>query len=695
MREAGDRPLVERLAGLLGKQRLLIVLDNLEHLVDAAPQLVDLLAACPGLTMLATSRVVLRLSGEQVYPVGPLALPDSTRPLAPTDVLTQDAVALFVQRAQAADPAFTLTVENAATIVEIVRRLDGLPLAIELAAARVRSLTPPTLLARLSDRLGLLTGGARDLPERQRTMRDTIAWSYGLLSPEEQALFRRLAVFAGGFTLEAAEALGANDTELNVLQGIASLVDKSLLRVADGLGGEPRYLMLETVREFGLERLAASGDAGAVQDGHASWCLAFGRQLTRAIGTMVEDPRWLRRAEAELDNVRAGLGWLDRTGDAEGMLLLAGALQPLWDQRGGRDEAVAWLERGMARGVGLPPRARCEVLGWLGWHLERQGHYERASSLYEERLVLARELGDARAEGQTLHALGVQALHRNRYGQARALIEAARTAYRRVGDDGAAGLTRYVLGVVAYAEGNLAAAAELSEAAVQWRRDNGYVENLSVPLNVLGLIACEQGDPQRATAWLAESLEAWHQDRVENPEVLAESVAAVARLEFCQGRAERAARLYGAAEALSDAAGVPLVVPPRSLYRRHVDDVRAALGVEAFDAAWAAGRALPAGRAVELARADTAASSAKDELPMAGMTKVDSLSPREREVLQLVAQGGTDREIAAALFLSPRTVNTHVANILAKLGVASRRDAAAWARRHGILPAPDKPPRYT
>ena len=209
VREAGDRPLVERLGGLLGERRLLVVLDNLEHLVDAAPQLVDLLAACPGLTILATSRVVLRLSGEQVYPVGPLALPDPTRPLAPTDALEQEAVALFVQRAHAADPAFTLTVENAATIVEIVRRLDGLPLAIELAAARVRSLTPATLLARLSDRLGLLTGGARDLPERQRTMRDTIAWSYGLLSPEEQALFRRLAVFAGGFTLEAAEAVAS------------------------------------------------------------------------------------------------------------------------------------------------------------------------------------------------------------------------------------------------------------------------------------------------------------------------------------------------------------------------------------------------------------------------------------------------------------------------------------------------------
>jgi non-specific serine/threonine protein kinase len=315
--------------------------------------------------------------------------------------------------------------------------------------------------------------------------------------------------------------------------------------------------------------------------------------------------------------------------------------------------------------------------------------------LHEERLVLARELGDAREEGYALHALGVLALHRNRYGQARALIEAARTAHQRVGDDRAAGLTRYVLGVIAYGEGDLAAAAEHVAAAVQWRRDNGYVANLSVPLNVLGLIVCDQGDRQSATAWLAESMEVWHQDRVENREVLAESLAAVARLEFCQGRAERAARLYGAADALSDAAGVPLVVPPRSLYRRHVDDVRTALGVDAFDAAWAAGRALPVGRAVELARANTVASSAKDKLPMVETTKVDALSPREREVLQLVAEGETDREIAAALFLSPRTVNTHVANILAKLGVASRRDAAAWARANGVLPASDHAPRYT
>ena len=209
MREVSDGPLVERLGSLLGERRLLVVLDNLEHLLPAGPLLVELLAGCPGLTILATSRVVLRLSGEQVYLVSPLALPAATRPLTPAELAEQEAVALFVQRARAADPGFALDADNAPAVAEIVRRLDGLPLAIELAAARVRSLTPAALLARLSDRLRLLTGGARDLPDRQRTMRDAIAWSHDLLTAEEQTIFRRLAVFAGGCTLEAAEAVAA------------------------------------------------------------------------------------------------------------------------------------------------------------------------------------------------------------------------------------------------------------------------------------------------------------------------------------------------------------------------------------------------------------------------------------------------------------------------------------------------------
>jgi predicted ATPase len=260
VREAGDRPLADRLGAVLGARRLLVVLDNLEHVAAAAVDLADVLAACPRLTILATSRVVLCLSAEQVYPVGPLAVPAADRPLGVADAARHGAVALFVHRARAADPAFAFTAGTAPTVAEIVRQLDGLPLAIELAAARVRSLPPAALLARLPDRLGLLTGGARDLPDRQRTMRDAIAWSHDLLVPAERVLFRRLAVFAGGCTLAAAEAVGGDDQAASILDLVGSLVDQSLLQRQEDAAGEPRFLMLETVREYGLERLATSGE---------------------------------------------------------------------------------------------------------------------------------------------------------------------------------------------------------------------------------------------------------------------------------------------------------------------------------------------------------------------------------------------------------------------------------------------------
>ena len=302
------------------------MLDNLEHLTEAAPRLVELLTAGPRLTILATSRVVLRLSGEQVYPVLPLVLPGTDGPLALNDLVHLGAVALFAQRARAADPTFELTPENMATVAEIVRRLDGLPLAIELAAARVRVLSPVALLARLSDRLGLLTGGARDLPERQRTKRDAIAWSHDLLGLDERILFRRLSVFAGGFSLEAAEDVAGGAARASVLDLVGSLVDQSLLQRAGGADGGSRYLMLETVREFARDRLEASGEAHEMRGRHAASFADLAEAIAPYLQWQPDTVRSIARLDADLGNLRTALTWTsERSADAR-FLRLAAAL---------------------------------------------------------------------------------------------------------------------------------------------------------------------------------------------------------------------------------------------------------------------------------------------------------------------------------------------------------------------------------
>ncbi len=334
VRGAGDRPLPERLASFLGGQTALLVLDNFEQVLDAAPDLGALLGASPGVTILVTSRARLRIAGEQVVPVPPLALPEIGR--RPVEELAGTAaVTLFVERSRAARPDFDLTPANATSVVEVCRRLDGLPLAIELAAGWSAVLSPAMLRERLRERLPLLTTGPVDAPERLRTMRDAIAWSYDLLTTDEQAFFRRAAVFVGGFTLEAAEELGRGAAgrdlaSLDALNAVAGLVDKSLLRREPGSGSEPRYAMLETVREFGLERLRASGEEAAVRDAHAAQFLQLAEREWEALASELDSERWTGRLAVEHDNLRAALAWLADTGSTEQGLRLSGALGWFW-----------------------------------------------------------------------------------------------------------------------------------------------------------------------------------------------------------------------------------------------------------------------------------------------------------------------------------------------------------------------------
>lgn len=468
------------------------MLDNLEHLVDAAPQLVDLLAACPGLTMLTTSRVVLRLSGEQVYPVGPLALPAASRPLAPTEAVEHEAVALFVQRAHAADPAFALTVENAATVVEIVRRLDGLPLAIELAAARVRSLTLATLLERLSDRLRLLTGGARDLPERQRTMRDTIAWSYGLLSPEEQALIRRLAVFAGGFTLEAAEVVASETREAggtengsasspislptphSVLDLIGSLVDQSLLRRDVKPGQKPRFQLLETVRAYALDRLEASGEAEAMRERHADHFTGRAEAIGPYLQWQRDTGASVRLLDTDLDNPRAAVAWASERDERVTFLRLVAALQHYWHLSGRLLEGRVWLDRAVAVCAAAPLPLRAAVLREAAWFARHLIDHDRAEALGEQALVLSREQGDTTAIVHALTLLGWVAEEQGRYARARAFHEEALALGRRLGAPAWTAWSLRNVGMQAFFTGEIADAERWLEEALALFRQEGY-----------------------------------------------------------------------------------------------------------------------------------------------------------------------------------------------------------------------------
>ncbi|MDP9471741.1 MAG: hypothetical protein M3Q71_13940, partial [Chloroflexota bacterium] len=350
--ESGDRPLLQRLTGVLQSRRVLLVLDNFEHMVAAAPSVSDLLAACPKVKVLVTSRVTLRVSGEHEFPVPPLPVPDPNRLPPVAELARYAAVALFAQRARAVRPDFTLGEVSAATVAEVCARLDGLPLAIELAAARSKVLSPQAVLARLEHRLALLTGGNCDHPERLRAMRDAIAWSYDLLAPHEQALFRRLAVFAGGWTVEAAETVaGERDGPgPTTLDGLSSPADSSLLVQQQQADGEPRFSMLETVREYGLERLAAAGEEEEMRLRHAAWYLGMAEELWPALQRRLDPALAISRLAPEHDNLRATLVWLDSAGDGEALLRLAGAIFLFWYVHGDLREGLSWLERADARG---------------------------------------------------------------------------------------------------------------------------------------------------------------------------------------------------------------------------------------------------------------------------------------------------------------------------------------------------------
>jgi predicted ATPase/transcriptional regulator with XRE-family HTH domain len=563
MRDSGDQPLARRIAAKLGTARSLIVLDNFEHLLAAAPFVAELLAGCPNLSVLATSRERLRIGGDREIPVDPLPLPGDATPVPLWALGENPAVRLFVERASAIDPGFALSEENAGSVAEIVRRLDGLPLALELAAARARILPPAALLARLEQRLPLLVSGNREAPARQQTLRDTIAWSYQLLSPTEQALFRRLAVFVGGFTLEAAEAVASPVTDGTVFDGVAALVDHNMVRSAVPVDDEPRFLMLETIREFGMGCLAESGEEAATRDAHAAWFLELVDQLNCEVARFYpQGDRLFDRIEIDLGNMRATLAWLEQT-DPLAMLQLAGELGVFWGSRGRIGEGRSWLERALAHDHDTPSGIGAQALFSLALVANLSGDVDQAIALNGECLEMWRQLGDTRAIAVALQRAGLIALRRNEFERAQAYQTEALTTLAMLPEeswiDCLASTIHGHIGNIAIARGDLDEAESHFRAAITRQTDLGYAPGTSHvfashPVAGLGDVCRGRGDPAGALGWYQQSLaSAW---QYHDARAVVYALSGVAASLAAAGNWQQAARLFGASEAMHDASGL-------------------------------------------------------------------------------------------------------------------------------------------
>jgi predicted ATPase/DNA-binding CsgD family transcriptional regulator len=686
--EAGDRPLAEQVRAVLRTKERLLVLDNFEQVLDAADLVADLLTACPRLKLLVTSRAVLRLSGEHDFAVPPLALPATQHAMSVADLAAADAVQLFVARAQAVQSDFALSQENAETVAAICRRLDGLPLAIELAAARISHLPPAALLVRLERRLPLLTGGASDHPPRLRTMQAAIAWSYDLLTEVEQAGIRRLAIFVGGFTLEAAEAVGGRDA----LDLIASLVAKSLLRLGDAVGDEPRYVMLETVREFALEHLEASSEANQVHQRHAAWCVDLAsRSFDALMGS--DHQQWLQRMEAEHANIRAALVWTMAGGPVDLALRLVGRLYRFWYFHGHWHEGHTWTERALALNGSAPPDARAWALLGAGWLAGPRGDLDETSRRVRAAQTIFREVGDAQGVAETLYALGVVAEDRGDYEAATHDLTEALALLRSGRHRPLLAFALNALGLTALRQKQLGQAeASFTEALTHFRAI-GQPYGTGFALTNLGKVALAQSALDRAAAFYGESLSLWQAeaerlnhslDRSFPLRRIAGCLRGLASVAAAHGRLETATVLFGAAEAVRASVGFPLR-PQHAVHQGAIVALRQSMGDRTFGDAWQVGEGLSLAAAVALGREVTSLESGSAPRGQPSAAHAYSLTPRELEVVRLIVAGQRDQEIADTLFLSRRTVQTHVTHIFTKLGVNTRAEIAVVAIRKGLI----------
>lgn len=586
----------EVLHNYLREKRFLLVLDNFEHLPEAAPDVSMLIESCQGLVVLVTSRAPLRVRGEQEYPVPPLALPASTLAPTPQEVLGSPSGRLFVERARAASPAFEFTEDNAATAAAICWRLAGLPLALELVAAKVKFLSPPHLLARL-DRV-LSASGARDLPKRQRTMRATLDWSHGLLSEPERALFRRLSVFAGGFSLEAAEAVGAageTGTE-DVLELLGQVVEQSLVTAGPDRE-ETRYGMLEPVRQYALEKLEESEEAEEARRRHASYYLALAEQAGPELRGPDQVP-WLGRLETELDNLRTALRWSLDHGETEMIARMGWASWIFWWLRGHLDEGRRWMEEALASVPAVPDSARAKLLFVAGTLAQGRSDWEPARVLLGKSLALFRQLGDGEGAAYALGGMGLVDLGQKQYERGLALVEESIDCFLRRGHKWPASPMLGFAAAASLSQGDIARARQLAERGLSLAREIEARDAAYLTLHALAMVAQAEGDRERAARLFEEGLTL--SAEAEDYSSVAYYMQGLAAMAASEYRLACAARLWGAAEALLERTEIVAYAhaPDRSLYQRQVAAARERLDETAWEAAWAEGRAMTTEQAV-------------------------------------------------------------------------------------------------
>jgi predicted ATPase/DNA-binding CsgD family transcriptional regulator len=709
---AGLSP-AEALLEYLEPKEMLLLLDNCEHLIEACAGLVDdLLRSCPGLKILATSREALRVPGERSWIVPSLSLPDAREQMDPERLARHESVRLFVERAEAVAPGFGLGEQNASAVARICQRLDGIPLAIELAAVRTRVLSASQIAARLDDRFLLLTGGSRVALPRQRTLLATMDWSHELLSDKERALFRRISAFADGFTLEAAEAVcsegGVGRGE--VLDLLCGLVDKSLV-LAGRRGDSARYRMLETVGQYAHVKLQGSGEEVKVRGRHADFFLRLAERAEPALSGP-DQGEWMSRLDAEVGNLRAAMAYLSQAGEPEADLRLASALWGFCHARGHYEMGRMWLEDALSKGDDPTP-LRAGALTGAGLLAFLQCDYIRAGERLEQGLSLYEDLADRRGVAEVKDVLGGVAREQGDYERARTLHQESLALWRELEDEHGIADALYFLGLVAWLNGENERAGELSARALAMNRASGHTAGVLSSLINLGSVALYDGDYDRATAMLDESLTisreggfkegvgwALHQlgvvayrrgDLERSERLLRESLAvhkdlgdmgrvasvfeALAETAGALKQFEVSAQLFGAADALRKRIGAPVPPCERPELDRVTASVRARTGDEEFL------RLRGEGGAMTLEVAFSRALEPGPPPPTAQAV----LSAREVEVLGLVAEGLTDQEVAKRLYLSPRTVGQHLSSVYRKLGVTSRTAATREATERGLI----------
>jgi predicted ATPase/DNA-binding CsgD family transcriptional regulator/DNA-binding XRE family transcriptional regulator len=699
VREQSGRRLLAALADYVGPKQVLLVLDNCEHLLEACGQLaVTLLRACPHLQVLATSREALHVPGECIWPVPALSLPPPYSFPAATELTLYDAVHLFVERATASLPDFAVTAQNAFAVAQICYRLDGIPLAIELAAARVRVLSAGQIAERLDSALSLLTRGSSLAVPRQQTLRATLDWSYALLAANEQALLRRLSVFAGTFALEAVEAVcaGAGIAGAEILDLLSELVDKSWVVVERQPTGGTRYRLLETIRQYSLEKLDAAGELPAGHTHHLRWYVQLAEQAEPQLRGR-DQQAWLRQLEAERDNLRAALIWARKSRQIELGLRLAASSKRFWYTRGHFAEGWEQLAALLQDPEGVAPPVLAKACSAAALFAFERGDHRAAAAYYERALGLYERVGDRASVAYSLNGLATQMLFLGDAARARGLAEQSLMLFRALGEQGKAGVAE-VLNTLANIAASLGgdqagAAAYLQDSLALFRAccDSRSAGNV---LYGLGDLERRRGNQRRAQEYFRQGL-SLHRE-LDYYRGISTGLERLAEGELLRGEAgaQHAARLFAAAEALRHSIGLPAA--GQDELAANVAKLSAHLTKDVFTTAWAAGEVLTPEAAIDFALSLPALPEASGGSPgipqpvrpllprQAARQQFGGLTAREREVAGLVAQGKSNAEIATALVTSKRTVEKHVGSILSKLGCTSRAQIVAWALERGL-----------